>query len=935
EKWTFHQAKVNLAALLNDPRKLRRDYDLFTKTWGETFRDLPQGSTIYRSKYIPNVVRAHFQDYLDNTGDQYLRHESKSLDHLEGSKEDDDLRLLSNVSMKSAVNAQQERDAILKTRAALDALPKIYLRKDFSMMDPKLFSSVMSNSNEATRSQTNQRKAISSSKLLQEKLSHYLDMVEVAIVRQISVQSEAFFQAIANIQHDSQEYLNATLKSTQMLLSMLKDIRSNIVNSSLQVVRLQMQHTNAVALLQKLQMMVTVHQTQPTIQLLLSTDEYAGALDLIRTTHDVLHQELAGIRCFRHLSSQLTEMERVIGQMMQQEMQECFSNEIQRPISEGISCVQPHRVTAVTLGLLRQGQFDFLDSFRLDTVRGSFIYRYCNFMKRIIKELVCEAVFDVPEVDSTLASKMRVLNFHAWLVMLNRIFDNLIVLLRKSAAMLWCTKTINLGPNSAATTMYEGAGNPFADSLVAFDDATNPFLYSEENHDDGNPFIGDEMENLASYEDELINSAADVCSSPTVQQTPTIQLSDKESDIEQYENISRTLRSVLCCACAFQQDRWVLCVRPVDIMLWSHHCNAHLLRCVEDSSLDKLSSGDFLELAKTIKRFTSEVDSICYFVGLDKAGLNGSLRGALQAQSARFIARFHEERRNKLSLILDNEVWKQAEVPSELSSLLQNLVDGKLVTSDASSNTKTSDYLYLDGVKYAVVGTVLILLKMVSEYCKCCDDLPMSTADLVHRLRDLLTLFNSRTCQLVLGAGALQLVGLKTITTKNLSLASQCLQLVLHCIPSIRTHFESHLMKINQVNDDSSHKQNAVLRHFDHITKDYQDHIMEIENKLLAIVEGVITRHVHRWEVKAPVPSISIRNICKQISKFHETVRVLLPQEQTMGIVMRLNDQFKREIRVKLVGLGVRNDGGPQHGLVTSDLSYYENSIKVGEPTKY
>ena len=29
-------------------------------------------------------------------------------------------------------------------------------------------------------------------------------------------------------------------------------------------------------------------------------------------------------------------------------------------------------------------------------------------------------------------------------------------------------------------------------------------------------------------------------------------------------------------------------------------------------------------------------------------------------------------------------------------------------------------------------------------------------------------IFNSRTCQLVLGAGALELVGLKTISTKNL-----------------------------------------------------------------------------------------------------------------------------------------------------------------------
>lgn len=43
-KWTVRDSKVNLAALLNDPRKVKRDYDLFTKTWGETFRELPAGN---------------------------------------------------------------------------------------------------------------------------------------------------------------------------------------------------------------------------------------------------------------------------------------------------------------------------------------------------------------------------------------------------------------------------------------------------------------------------------------------------------------------------------------------------------------------------------------------------------------------------------------------------------------------------------------------------------------------------------------------------------------------------------------------------------------------------------------------------------------------------------------------------------------------------
>lgn len=35
------------------------------------------------------------------------------------------------------------------------------------------------------------------------------------------------------------------------------------------------------------------------------------------------------------------------------------------------------------------------------------------------------------------------------------------------------------------------------------------------------------------------------------------------------------------------------------------------------------------------------------------------LRGVLQSQASRFVSRFHEERRNKLSLLLDNETWKQ------------------------------------------------------------------------------------------------------------------------------------------------------------------------------------------------------------------------------------------------------------------------------------
>lgn len=46
--------------------------------------------------------------------------------------------------------------------------------------------------------------------------------------------------------------------------------------------------------------MATVHQTQPTIQVLLASSDFIGALDLICTTQEVLSQELRGVYSFRY-----------------------------------------------------------------------------------------------------------------------------------------------------------------------------------------------------------------------------------------------------------------------------------------------------------------------------------------------------------------------------------------------------------------------------------------------------------------------------------------------------------------------------------------------------------------------------------------------------------------------------------------------------------
>lgn len=59
-KWTIHNATVNLPALLNDPRLVRRETDFFTKTWGQNF----EKTEVLPSPYIPDIESQHFDKYI-------------------------------------------------------------------------------------------------------------------------------------------------------------------------------------------------------------------------------------------------------------------------------------------------------------------------------------------------------------------------------------------------------------------------------------------------------------------------------------------------------------------------------------------------------------------------------------------------------------------------------------------------------------------------------------------------------------------------------------------------------------------------------------------------------------------------------------------------------------------------------------------------------
>lgn len=305
------------------------------------------------------------------------------------------------------------------------------------------------------------------------------------------------------------------------------------------------------------------------------------------------------------------------------------------------------------------------------------------------------------------------------------------------------------------------------------------------------------------------------------------------------------------------------------------YCHERLASLVStQSEKHTVIASQITDLSTIVESFTELCEKIC-------GRQSPALKAAFKIQAGNYVHKFHNQRKSKLTLLLDAECWKVAKVPPEFQLLVDKLANGNVIKSLPSSPAEENgspkrleepaNALKVGSQDYVTVGTVLMLIKLVSEYCVCAYDLQLLAPVIGRNLAELLRTFNSRSCQLVLGAGALRTAGLKTITSANLALTSRSLQLVLWMISCIRVHF-------NVLSADP-------LPALDVVEKDIGHHIQQLETKILSIMNALLSDHLSEWDAKPPVPSKAFRNISRQLMKLHEAVSPILPEEQVCLIV--------------------------------------------------
>lgn len=62
--------------------------------------------------------------------------------------------------------------------------------------------------------------------------------------------------------------------------------------------------------------------------------------------------------------------------------------------------------------------------------------------------------------------------------------------------------------------------------------------------------------------------------------------------------------------------------------------------------------------------------------------------------------------------------------------------------------------------------------------------------------------------------------------------------------------------------------------------------------------------------------------------KLHEAVSGILPPVEVQALYRTVNVSFKEKLREQLVKMNIVNNGGPQHGVVTSELTFYLEALR-------
>ena len=726
------------------------------------------------SKLLPEVSMKDFEGYLSAMRERYA-----------GFVEDRERSARSAEAGSSgwspAGTAGSER--------GVESVPALFFDEIFELYQPETFSRACVGLDEV-----NIRNLARAAMETQEDFIAHLDAVEEHLIREIGEKSDEFFTALSDLHH-LHEAMAGTQRQVASMRKSVRDIREQLVKPGQLMLSLRDKRDNLETLTETFTKVAALQQMRTDMDVFVESSDYSGALQLAEDIKKALAEDevLAKLTCFGTLPEHVEYTRNKVREVMISDFVEGAS--LPKDARTLVSARTLDRLSEVakTCGMEPPQSNSKLTQQTIDEEINSLEKMIPPFISLLYSgsSFVCEAL----QIWLTaIVEDVRLVERVAIHIMLSTI--------TQVRRQITPSTDDTVFDSVHATVIRSLPAEVFAELLLGLKDIFNSYFErAKEVRAMVRAVITSDEESLAALRgigEGLISAARDAA----------VNI-DHASSQSALAIANEALSKVIDIA----QGRFakLLGVRaPMNVASSSR----------EFMAITEATNA-FLELAETVGKHR------CL-----------SLRTTLVNQGKSFVREQHSLSASKLISLLECETWARAKLPVHLQALVDALMEGAMTFPDVKSeDIGDVSSIVVGGELFHPVNSAVLLLQILVDYVRMARQNPSLSTEMTHRTIDLIKQYNAGVCQLILGAGAMQVSKLKSITAKHLCLAQQSVSLFASLLPTLQEAMCALIEGPKHV---------LLRQEFERMLRDLKLHKSEIHDKLVSIMRDRVEFHLYR-----------------------------------------------------------------------------------------
>ena len=792
--------------------------------------------------------------------------------------------------------------------APLSTVPQVYFDPDFHLENPRIFD-IVSERSEIVRPPTGAngapptpgiggRKALATNAILQEKLSWYMDTVEVHLISSISTASTSFFAALGSLR-DLHMEASASVAKIQALRADLARLDKSMAVGGLKVVAMRRRRENVrklgdavhqlrdvVDAVARCEDQVEQGEIEEALQGLANVERLIAGEQLEPTTSGITEAttgggnlvDLRGIKALDGSSTEIASLRQRIGKSFEARFLETLLSDLRKHVD-----TIPSHATFQRWDKASQ-------RFRGTQVKTQSVYPTYLQVDESLREVLRSNLDGLAQSD---AVKPATAAYR------EAVWKEVKTLIRRhlpSSSDDDSESTMSASTQGGRHPTQQEKSSLLARNLRALepDNAEDMLkkIYSN---------VGEALRRLGTQV-KIVLDITSSFSSPPASKPARSPMGPPAGDWNSYIGVT-TNNSVILGTDqqeAIQQtlDMSNLLGQAVDI---AQAQIAKILKVRSEQST-RLPLPQFLRYFHLNRLFADECEAV--------SGRGGTaLKTVVNAHIIDYVRHAADAERQHLVAGMDADRWDAKDVDDSDSQLLSRIIEAGTkeielwvrasmiwseevtgvngeqqvngtATNGSTQKDKTRPAI-VDEQRFLLPDSALIVLNGIGQFEQLMTGIPSMRQELTSSLLDYLKLFNSRSSQLILGAGATRSAGLKNITTKHLALASQALSFVTALTPYVREFVRRH-----------SPSAGSLMVEFDKVKRLYQEHQAGINDKLVDIMSGRASTHVNfmrkiDWDSPSAGQAVSpyMETLVKETTTLHKVLSKHLP-DTTVRMIM-------------------------------------------------